>query len=577
MRSTYLCLASLLFVVAAACGPSATGGGDDIDGGNGMCSDGARRCTGNAWESCQGGDFVVVQECADACDSSLGCVLCVPGTGTCNGDTSHACRPDGMGYFDEFCDPVMGSSCNPGSGVCDGACSANTLGQSYIGCDYYATQTSQLVNPSFQFAVAISNTSGDLATVTIDGGTFTTPVTLMVASGEVATRYLPWVPILKTCNTQGAQECGAPEQYGALAVRGAYHVRSTRPVTVYQFSPLDYAMGNTFSFANDASLLLPTNVWTGNYVVASWQAWDTGFAGTMPGLMAVTAHQNGTMVTINTRAATTGGNGAPAFTANVPQTITLNQGDVLQLMSQAGDLTGSSVTADKAVQVIGGHHCTQVPIGSTACDHVEESMFPVEALSTEYLVTSPYLPSLNSSRQRILRVVATEPGTTVTFDPPVQAPANLASKGDFIELANRAENIYVTANHKIIVTEYMVGQDAAPAAGTGDPAMTLAVPSDQYRTSYQFHAPTNYVSNFVNVTAPTGATVTLDGAAIPATSFTAIGASGFGVAKVPLSNTGNGTHAAESSMGFGITVYGYGTYTSYWYPGGLDLTTIPVE
>ncbi len=248
MRSTYLCLASLLFVVAAACGPSATGGGDDIDGGNGMCSDGARRCTGNAWESCQGGDFVVVQECADACDSSLGCVLCVPGTGTCNGDTSHACRPDGMGYFDEFCDPVMGSSCNPGSGVCDGACSANTLGQSYIGCDYYATQTSQLVNPSFQFAVAISNTSGDLATVTIDGGTFTTPVTLMVASGEVATRYLPWVPILKTCNTQGAQECGAPEQYGALAVRGAYHVRSTRPVTVYQFSPLDYAMGNTFSF-----------------------------------------------------------------------------------------------------------------------------------------------------------------------------------------------------------------------------------------------------------------------------------------------------------------------------------------
>ncbi len=66
-------------------------------------------------------------------------------------------------------------------------------------------------------------------------------------------------------------------------------------------------------------------------------------------------------------------------------------------------------------------------------------------------------------------------------------------------------------------------------------------------------------------------------ASAQATSFTAIGASGFGVAKVPLSNTGNGTHAAESSMGFGITVYGYGTYTSYWYPGGLDLTTIPVE
>ena len=27
-------------------------------------------------------------------------------------------------------------------------------------------------------------------------------------------------------------------------------------------------------------------------------------------------------------------------------------------------------------------------------------------------------------------------------------------------------------------------------------------------------------------------------------------------------------------MAFGITVYGYGQYTSYWYPGGLDLNTI---
>ena len=27
-------------------------------------------------------------------------------------------------------------------------------------------------------------------------------------------------------------------------------------------------------------------------------------------------------------------------------------------------------------------------------------------------------------------------------------------------------------------------------------------------------------------------------------------------------------------MPFGITVYGYGQYTSYWYPGGLNLTDL---
>jgi hypothetical protein len=30
-------------------------------------------------------------------------------------------------------------------------------------------------------------------------------------------------------------------------------------------------------------------------------------------------------------------------------------------------------------------------------------------------------------------------------------------------------------------------------------------------------------------------------------------------------------------MAFGISVYGYGSYTSYWYPGGLDLKSIVVE
>jgi len=29
---------------------------------------------------------------------------------------------------------------------------------------------------------------------------------------------------------------------------------------------------------------------------------------------------------------------------------------------------------------------------------------------------------------------------------------------------------------------------------------------------------------------------------------------------------------ASSAGSFGIQIYGYGSYTSYWYPGGLNLT-----
>ena len=99
--------------------------------------------------------------------------------------------------------------------------------------------------------------------------------------------------------------------------------------------------------------------------------------------------------------------------------------------------------------------------------------------------------------------------------------------------------------------------------------MALAVATEQYRQQYLFHAPTNYLSNFVNVTAPANATVMLDGAQVA--GFVPIGASGFSVARVQLSNAGDGNHVMTGNEPFGISVYGYGQYTSYWYPGGLDL------
>jgi hypothetical protein len=45
---------------------------------------------------------------------------------------------------------------------------------------------------------------------------------------------------------------------------------------------------------------------------------------------------------------------------------------------------------------------------------------------------------------------------------------------------------------------------------------------------------------------------------------------------VPLPNGANGNHSLTSVEPFGVEVYGYGQYTSYWYPGGLDLSEIPV-
>ena len=66
--------------------------------------------------------------------------------------------------------------------------------------------------------------------------------------------------------------------------------------------------------------------------------------------------------------------------------------------------------------------------------------------------------------------------------------------------------------------------------------------------------------------------MTLDGKLV--TGLTPIGTTGFSVARVELSNAGTGNHTISSAKKFGITVYGYGQYTSYWYPGGLDLADV---
>jgi hypothetical protein len=534
------------------------------------------RCDGLVLQSCVDGSFQNGETCPNACSDQLGCTLCVPGTGTCDGNTGHTCASDGMSMVDTQCDPTQGMTCDAMTGQCSGACSPLALGNSYIGCDYYPTVTGNPVETFFDFAVAIANTTSNPATVTIDGGALTSPKIMTVSPGSVVVQTLPWVEALKLCHIPGGlggNDCltGRHQSFAALSVHGGYHLRSTSPVTVYQFNSLQYEKSGDYSYTNDASLLLPTNAWGKSYVAAAYPA-DQG--GVSPSELAITAMSDGTMVTITSRAATTADQGAPAFAAGTPQTVKLDTGDVLEIATKDGDLTGSLIASDQPVQLISGHYCAMVPSAVPACDHLEESIFPIATLGTHYIINAPAVPELPSGKDEIVRVIATADDTHLTYDPAVTgAPATIAHAGDFVEIPG-ALSYQLTADHKVLVAQYMEGEGLITRT-TGDPAMALAVPREQFRSSYLFHAPINYNDNRVDVTAPTGASVTLDG--MPLT-FTPIGTSGFGLSRVPALGRGaanDGNHRIDGTVPFGITVYGYGDYTSYWYPGGLDLNTIP--
>ena len=222
-----------------------------------LCAEGVIECEGGAAKVCDGmGGYSKETACEGVCKPGVGCLLCEPGATVCDGDVSMQCSEDGMALgLAEACDAVQGMVCNPDVGVCDGACALENLQFSYIGCDYYPTITLQ--HDSYNggtkiFAAVIANSAGKDAQITITRGAMMVDQ-FVVKAGDVKEVPLKWVAEL----TKGV----GPSK---LTVDGAYRVRSNHPVTVYQYNLL-YA-----DASNDASLLLPVNAWTGDYVVASY-------------------------------------------------------------------------------------------------------------------------------------------------------------------------------------------------------------------------------------------------------------------------------------------------------------------
>jgi hypothetical protein len=510
------------------------------------------------------------------------------------------------------------------SGGVPQTCADADKNQSYIGCEYWPAVTSNagLYN-GFEFAIAAANPTGTMAAVTVarNGSTVTQ---VNIPPGGLETIKLKWVDELKGFDSVG----DGSGITSVLATKGAYHVTSSVPITLYQFNPLEFELnpppfdcpqldtaGACYSYTNDASILLPTSALRGEYYVMGYPTMHLGFSDgfggnqwvNLPGFVNITATQDGTMVTVESSADVRSGPGVNALSSGQSGTYTLNAGDVLQLASgsapnaetpQPGkpcssdpiqgvtycpsaatiDLTGTHIKANKPISVISGHDCTFVPYNSFACDHIEESLFPVETLGKDLIVTAPISVAsigsgAGSADNMFVRVLSAAPNNAISFDPPVHGKVTL-NAGEWIEIGPVKQDFRVSATDRVMVGQYMVGENFGGGEATaGDPSLSIAIPTEQYRVEYTFLAPSTYTYNIVNVVTTTGAKISIDGAAIPQSEFVPIGSSGMSVARHVING---GTHHMVGDANFGIVVYGYGSYTSYMYPGGLNLETVVI-
>lgn len=482
----------------------------------------------------------------------------------------------------------------------------------------------QLIEEPFHFAVAIANDNDAEVKVTItDGAGGEVDNIYNIPGGEMlVVEDLPWKKLLKEPFIDDIldERIHATRQ----VKNAAYYIKSDLPVTVYQFNPLHYqasAGGETvFSYTNDASLLLPTHVFLDEYIAIarptmkiSIVADQDEISSVSPGFLSIVGPVDGpTTVEIVTTAHTFASDvyssvAHPAYAAGQTiERVTIQPFEVLQILSKEEpgctssklcneqmyiddygyiqtaeyyccksgeqyDLTGTSIRLIEGSPpaVFSGHNCTFVPYDRYACDHLEQQMFPLATWGTRYLCAHNITQT--AQEPTVWRIVSGADDNVITLDVEDLPGTIILDKGEFIEFESK-EDFEVVGTDRLAVAQFLVGQHYSTETmipENGDPAMSLSVPVEQYRTSYIFLAPETYAHNYLTVIHLTGDFPKLDGQ--PIAGDTAEINEEYSRTNLEISG---GIHSLSDDSPFGAMVYGVGSFTSYMYPAGLDLREV---
>lgn len=533
--------------------------------------------TGLEVEDCLPGQKCINGICATS--------LCPPGLRICSGLTAvQQCDAAGDNWVDVETCPTGGVCDN---GFCLNPCQVNVKAGSYLGCEYYAMDLDNIEeSKNAPVGVVISVPTDKAAT----------DVTISDALGPLSPAQLG---VGSTTVQPGSSQIFVlPAGYdvdGTIRTTNTFRIETTSPVAVHQFNPLN----GDGVYTNDASLLLPSNVTGKDYVVLSWAQRNSGVSTPLRGFVTVIATETGaTEFSITPTADIQSGPGVEAGISTGETVIfTLFKGQAINFETtgnEGADLTGTIISADRKLSVIGGHECANVPLGTSACDHLEQQLYPIETWGNEYIADRFHPRS--AAQVDIYRVVAGDNDVTVTTTPPVPGYEQfLLQRGQWIQFAS-GQSFAVNADGPILVGHYMTGANYPGAAEVaacefsdvgkpepiGDPAFTLGIPTNRFLKEYSVLTPSGYMDptnpvysgvsgvssqNYLNVIIPQGAQVFMDGAPLNAT-FTAVPGTPYSVGTVTVTP---GIHSLESEVAFGLTAYGYDCNVSYAYPGGLRL------
>ncbi len=404
------------------------------------CTIGQRRCSasGTTLEECQrlpredlsagyvpaGDNFdgtCVTQVCESGANGpQCRTPACLPGATRCqSASTQEVCSATGA-WTSSVCtsQPGLGPTAECLNGACVDECAEALAARSYFGCEYWSTVPDNSVDAIFKglrgtggvgvadsdFVFVVTNQSIAPATVEVwrHNGTAASVLKTVTVPGrnDPATKGLVKIPVPWRSITPHTAAVGASDTGRA---RIAYRITSTKPVTVYQFNPIDAVKvtakacssvaatdcscnesadfnctlsilgscvscesagacratsnGNRCgygSYSNDASLLLPAHILGNSYMALTPGHTHLHLTGSSGGefpnssTYSVVATQDNTAVTVKSSAVTRASSTGTAVTAMAvgeTRVFTLQSYEVLQVASATAGTDVQCITA----------------------------------------------------------------------------------------------------------------------------------------------------------------------------------------------------------------------------------------
>lgn len=256
-------------------------------------------------------------------------------------------------------------------------------------------------------------------------------------------------------------------------------------------------------------------------------------------------------------------------------TFTLNRLETYLIENY--DTTGLKVTSTKPLSFFSNQECTNVPESSFACDFLTEQIPPTLTWGRTFFAASLH----GRSSGELFRVVAAQDSTVVRVKCNSSNHAyNLVSAGNWQEFQIDSSSFCsIESSAPVLLVQFALGNSLD---GVGDPFMMMIPPVEQYSNNYVLNVlssfSTNYISIYVAARYYQPDRIFVDNISQRTSSWSAVRCANNSICgyitRLSLTAGEHSLRHQDPEARVGVSAYGFNSYNSYGYSGGLRLTPI---